>query len=74
MRSLSIRCGTSFSYAAEDPDVEDAPVVPEMGMIELRAFRCLAQRTVQYLYNTNNALHQGRVSELSKKAGWHHVR
>jgi len=56
-----------------DPDVENAPVVPEMGTIELRAFRCQAQRTVQYLYNTTNGLHQGRVSERSKKAGWHHV-
>ena len=60
--------------ATEDPDVENAPVVPEMGTIELRAYRCQAQRTVQYMYNTANELHQGRVSERSKKAGWHHVR
>ena len=58
----------------EDPDVENAPVVPEMGTIELRAYRCRALRTIQYLYNTNNGLHEGRVSERSKKAGWHHVR
>jgi len=56
-----------------DPDVENAPVVPEMGTIELRAFRCRAQRAVQYIYNTTNGLHEGRVSERSKKAGWHHV-
>jgi len=57
-----------------DPDVENAPVAPEMGTIELRAFRCQVQRTVPYRYtNTTNGLHQGRVSERSKKAGWHHV-
>jgi hypothetical protein len=56
-----------------DPDVENAPVVPEMGTIELRAYRCRALRTIQYLYNTTNGLHEGRVSERSKKAGWHHV-
>jgi hypothetical protein len=64
------------SYVTEDPDVEDAPpVVPEMGTIELRVLRCRAQKsTVPCLYNTTNGLHQGRVSERSKKAGWHHVR
>jgi hypothetical protein len=64
----------TFLILTEDPDVENAPVIPEMGTIELRAYRCRAYRTVQYLYNTTNGLHQGRVSERSKKAGWHHVR
>jgi len=55
-----------------DPDVEDAPVFPDMGTIELRVFRSRALRTVE---NQPNAygLHRGRVSERSKKAGWHHV-
>jgi len=58
-----------------DPDLEDAPVVSEMaqiGSIEARAFRCQIQRTVEY-EPTNRRLHGGRVSERSKKAGWHHV-
>ncbi|KAF8487198.1 hypothetical protein DFH94DRAFT_687674 [Russula ochroleuca] len=59
-----------------DPDVENAPVVPEMGTIELRAFRYRAG-TVRYrkVRNTDyrDRLHQGRVSERSKKAGWHYV-
>jgi hypothetical protein len=58
----------------EDPDLEYAPVVPEMGTIELRAFRCQALRTVQYQGIPGYGLHEGRVSERSKKAGWHHVR
>jgi hypothetical protein len=57
--------------------VENAPVVPEMGTIELRAFRYRAG-TVRYrkVRNTDyrDRLHQGRVSERSKKAGWHYVR
>ena len=64
----------SSSYATEDPDVEYAPVVPEMGTIELRAYRCQAVRIAEYQRNLNFGLHQGRVSERSKKAGWHHVR
>ena len=58
----------------KDPDVEDAPVVPEMGTIDLRAYRTRAVRTVDYQTSAQNGLHQGRVSERSKKAGWHHVR
>ena len=58
----------------EDPDVEDAPVVPEMGTIELRAFRTRAVRTVDNQPDAQYGLHRGRVSERSKKAGWHHVR
>ncbi|KAF8483632.1 hypothetical protein DFH94DRAFT_690107 [Russula ochroleuca] len=54
-------------------DLEYAPVVPEMGTIELRAFRCQALRTVQYQGIPGYGLHEGRVSERSKKAGWHHV-
>jgi len=56
-----------------DPDMEDAPVVPEMGTIELRAFRTRAVRTVEHQPTANYGLHGGRVSERSKKAGWHHV-
>ena len=57
--------------ANEDPDVENAPVAPDMGSIELRTFRCRAVGTAQY--NPDYRLHQGRVSERSKKAGWHRV-
>lgn len=58
-----------------DPDLEDAPVAPEMGTIELKAYRCrttgLAKKSKrQHKYED---LHWGRVSERSKKAGWHHV-
>jgi len=56
-----------------DPDVENAPVIPEMGTIELRAFRSRAMRAVQYQPYARYGLHGGRVSERSKKAGWHHV-
>ncbi|KAI0002425.1 hypothetical protein BJV74DRAFT_815724 [Russula compacta] len=56
-----------------DPDQENAPVVPEMGTIELRAFRSRARHVVEHQPYANRGLHQGRVSELSKKAGWHHV-
>jgi hypothetical protein len=59
------------SFATEDPDLENAPVVLEMGMIELRAFRC---PTEKYKRNDKSGLHRGRVSERSKMAGWHHVR
>jgi hypothetical protein len=45
-----------------------------MGTIELRAYRTRAVRTVDYQTSAQNGLHQGRVSERSKKAGWHHVR
>ena len=66
----------------EDPDLEDAPVAPEMGTIELKAYRC--QSLTQRRDTTRNPssqrrsdkyvdLHLGRVSERSKKAGWHHV-
>ncbi|KAH9066481.1 hypothetical protein EDB87DRAFT_726540 [Lactarius vividus] len=57
-----------------DPDLEDAPIVPEVGTIELKAYRC--QRwgvTGPSSKCTHKALHQGHVSERSKKAGWHHV-
>jgi hypothetical protein len=63
-----------FIIHSEDPDVENASVVPEMGTIELRAYRCRALRTVPYVPDATNGLHEGRVSERSKKAGWHHVR
>ena len=63
---------SSFA-TAEDPDVEDAPVVPEIGTIEVRAYRCQSGRLVEYQHR-NHRLNEGRVSERSKKAGWHHVR
>lgn len=57
-----------------DPDLEDAPVAPEMGIIELKAYRCKTRSTAksssQFVHEDP---HRGRVSELSKKAGWHHV-
>ncbi|KAI9511501.1 hypothetical protein F5148DRAFT_327403 [Russula earlei] len=56
-----------------DPDLENAPVIPEMGTIELRACRSRARATVEYLPSPIHGLHEGRVSERSKKAGWHHV-
>ena len=68
------RTGFVPYMATEDPDVENAPVVPEMGTIELQAFRCQIQRTVPYPNYITNRLRQGRVSERSKKAGWHHVK
>jgi hypothetical protein len=61
-------------FVPQDPDLEDAPVVPDMGLIELRAFRTRAIRTLENLPDANYGLHGGRVSERSKKAGWHHVR
>ena len=59
--------------------MENAPVVPdfpEIGTIELRAFRCRGMRASRHREHSNSdyRLHQGRVSERSKKAGWHHVR
>ena len=63
----------SFSYATEDPDLEYAPVVPEMGTIELRAYRCQFGRGAEYQHK-DFKLNEGRVSERSKKAGWHHVK
>ncbi|KAH9050312.1 hypothetical protein EDB84DRAFT_1555645 [Lactarius hengduanensis] len=57
-----------------DPDLEDAPVAPEMGTIELKVYRCQKRCTAGPIsLFTHNDLHQGRVSERSKKAGWHHV-
>jgi len=32
-------CCLFFSFVNKDPDLESAPVVPEMGMIELQTFR-----------------------------------
>jgi hypothetical protein len=59
---------------AEDPDFEDAPAAPEMGTIELKAYRCRTRHfrepSKRLLYED---LHRGRVSERSKKAGWHHI-
>ena len=75
MRSLlKHSLGRTLLIPTEDPDVENAPVVPEMGTIELRAYRCQVLRTVPFQLNATNGLHEGRVSERSKKAGWHHVR
>ncbi|KAH9043082.1 hypothetical protein EDB85DRAFT_1913519 [Lactarius pseudohatsudake] len=55
-------------------DLEDAPVAPEVGTIELRAYRCQRRCiTGPSSKSTHEALHRGHVSERSKKAGWHHV-
>jgi hypothetical protein len=62
------------SFTTEDPDLENAPVVREMGTIELRAFRCRVLRTTKYTSEKKSRLHRGRVSERSKMAGWHHIR
>jgi hypothetical protein len=64
----------TFLIPTEDPDVDNAPVVPEIGTIELRAYRSRIKRIIPYRVNATNGLHQGRVSERSKMAGWHHVR
>jgi hypothetical protein len=56
-----------------DPDLEDAPFAPEMGTIELKAYRCQKQGPSESSKYAYEDLHQGRVSERSKKAGWHHV-
>ncbi|KAH9177551.1 hypothetical protein EDB89DRAFT_2226010 [Lactarius sanguifluus] len=57
-----------------DPDLEDVPAAPEMGTIELKAYRChlrhITKAPSQFMHES---LHEGRVSELSKKVGWHHV-
>lgn len=57
-----------------DPDLEDAPVAPEMGTIEIKCYRCQRRG---YTNLANDVVHEdlylGRVSERSKKAGWHHV-
>ncbi|KAH9079568.1 hypothetical protein EDB83DRAFT_2343361 [Lactarius deliciosus] len=55
-------------------DSEDAPIAPEVGTIELRAYRCQRRCvTGPSSKSTHEALHRGHVSERSKKAGWHHV-
>ncbi|KAH9006363.1 hypothetical protein EDB86DRAFT_3098017 [Lactarius hatsudake] len=50
------------------------PPPPEMGTIELKAYRChlrhITKAPSQFMHES---LHEGRVSELSKKVGWHHV-
>ena len=69
----SVRLSFSLTRTT-DPDLEDAPAAPEMGTIELKAYRCQTRHfrepSKQRLYED---LHQGRVSERSKKAGWHHI-
>jgi hypothetical protein len=74
VRFLNIPQAASALFATEDPDLEDAPVVQDMGTIELRAFRCQVLRTREYEFKAKHGLHRGRISERSKKAGWHHVR
>jgi len=56
-----------------DSDSEDAPVAPEMGTIEVKAYRCQLLRFTGSSTNFTPKLHCGRVSERSKKAGWHHI-
>ncbi|KAN0130158.1 hypothetical protein V8E53_012103 [Lactarius tabidus] len=58
-----------------DPDLEDAPAAPEMGTIELQVYRCQKvgiKKRSKWQYKHED-LHWGRISERSKKAGWHHV-
>ena len=58
----------------KDADLEDAPVAPEMGTIELKVYRCQKRGpTGQSRWFAHEDPHWGRISELSKKAGWHHV-
>ena len=60
--------------APKDPDLEDAPVAPEMGTIELKGYRCQLRGPSELsTRHTYEDLHLGRISERSKKAGWHHV-
>ncbi|KAH9072850.1 hypothetical protein EDB83DRAFT_2568583 [Lactarius deliciosus] len=57
-----------------DPDLEDAPAALEMGTIELKAYRGRKRHSIKPPSRfMHEGLHKGRVSELSKKAGWHHV-
>ncbi|KAI9465925.1 hypothetical protein BJY52DRAFT_1243489 [Lactarius psammicola] len=57
-----------------DPDLEDAPAAPEMGTIELKAYRCRLRRITKSSSRfAQQDLHRGPVSERSKQAGWHHV-
>ncbi|KAH9067806.1 hypothetical protein EDB87DRAFT_43864 [Lactarius vividus] len=57
-----------------DPDLEDVPAAPEIGTIEFKAYRChlrhITKLPSQFMHE---GLHKGRISELSKKVGWHHV-
>jgi len=65
------------TFVTEDPDLfETAPVVPKMGMVEVRVFRVrLRSKRKQRKIGPKHGqrLHQGQVSERSKQAGWHHV-
>jgi hypothetical protein len=45
----------------------------EMGTIELRAYRSQPISAVEPIVHLGQGLHHGRISERSKKAGWHHV-
>lgn len=57
-----------------DLDLEDVPVAPEMGMIELQVYRCQKRGTTESTQRfTKEDLHTGCVSERTKKGGWHHV-
>jgi len=68
-----------LTFVTEDPDLfETAPVVPEVGMVEVRAFRVRIKGMVKrHQYGIDpkygSRLHQGQVSERSKQAGRHHV-
>ena len=58
----------------KDPDLEDAPIAPEMGTIELKAYRCRKRGIIgESNQFANEDPHRGHISERSKKAGWHHV-
>ena len=61
---------------SKDPDLEDAPVAPEVGTIELKAYRCQILQpgtTKRWEKSSKWCEDSGRISELSKKAGWHHI-
>lgn len=69
-----IRVSHSLLAPKKDPDLEDAPVAPEMGTIELKGYRCqLRGPSESSSRRAYEGLHLGRISERSKKAGWHHV-
>jgi hypothetical protein len=73
-RRYFLRLSISSLPAPKDPDLEDAPVAPEIGTIELKAYRCQALCiTGPSSSRPLDDLHWGRISECSKKAGWHHV-
>ncbi|KAN0130153.1 Peptidase S8/S53 domain containing protein [Lactarius tabidus] len=63
-----------FKFQLVDPGLQDKPVGPGMGSIELKAFRCHKQDSVELLEQVSDEDHHWRrFSKLRKKAGWHHI-